>query len=143
MQMTITSVTFLVGLALIIIAIFGGGVEIRELKIPTLPTVPRTMSFITGCSLIVLCLLFPNILQGIGPTQPLGSLQKTVPSDERKEPFLGAAIRDGYITVSQVKEILKDLKMAFQRSQSIEADGYVGMVTYGKLREARPGFFSK
>jgi len=35
--MSILTLTFLVGLALIVVAIVGGGIEIKEVKIPTLP----------------------------------------------------------------------------------------------------------
>ncbi len=159
--MTILAMTFLVGLALIIVAIFGGGLEIKEVKIPTLPTVPRAMSFLAGSVLIVLCLFFPHFFSSLGPTVPDKSAASTTVADKPKlQRFRGAAIENGLISVQQVKVILRRLKIftgaiddeandgyfqavgEFQVSQNIPADGLVGPVTYAKLREAWPEFFT-
>lgn len=61
--MSILNITFLVGLALLVVAILGGGIEVKEIKIPTLPIVPRTLSFILGCVLLAVCVLSPQILE--------------------------------------------------------------------------------
>ncbi len=169
MHMTIVSMTFLVGLALIIVAIIGGGLEIREVKIPTLPPVPRTMSFAAGAVLIGLCLAFPQIFPSSSPESPGNTVETTgsvgnmdVRGDagggDRR--FLGTAIKNHLITVREVKVILRYLGnyngaiddettehyfqavANFQIAQNIEADGYVGPVTYAKLREAWPDYFS-
>jgi hypothetical protein len=50
----------IVGLALIVVGVLGGGLEIKEVKIPVLPTIPRALSFAVGCVLIALCLLDPE-----------------------------------------------------------------------------------
>jgi hypothetical protein len=63
-MMSILYLTFVVGLALIIVAIVGGGLEIKEVRIPTLPIVPRAMSFLLGCALLAICTLDPGILPG-------------------------------------------------------------------------------
>jgi hypothetical protein len=170
MQMTITSVTFFVGLALIIVAIFGGGVEIKEVKIPTLPPVPRTMSFIVGCVLIILCVAFPQMFPSLAASNGMENTLETTGSirtasfpgtDVSKEPpFLGAAIKNHLISVREVKVILRHLgKYAgpiddepsdsyfqavaeFQVSQRIDADGYIGPITYAKLRELWPDYLA-
>jgi hypothetical protein len=61
MTLTVPLVIFFVGLALIVIAIFGGGLEIKELKVPTLPTIPRTLSGGLGLVLILMS-FFPGFL---------------------------------------------------------------------------------
>jgi hypothetical protein len=169
MTMTIVSMTFLIGLALIIVAIFGGGLVIKEVKIPTLPLVPRTMSFAAGAVLIGLCLTFPQIFPSPDaadskntPVETTGSVGNvTVRADANGgERFLGTAIKNYRITVREVKVILRHLGKYngsiddeateyyfqavadFQIAQKIEADGYVGPVTYAMLREAWPDYFA-
>jgi peptidoglycan hydrolase-like protein with peptidoglycan-binding domain len=158
--MTILAMTFLVGLALIIVAIFGGGLEIKEVKIPTLPTVPRALSFVAGTVLIVLCLFFPHFFSSLGPAILDKPAPTTVTDKPKPQRFRGAAIENGLISVQQVKIILRRLKLftgpiddeatdgyfqavgEFQISQNIPADGLVGPITYAKLREAWPEFFA-
>jgi hypothetical protein len=43
MQVDINTGAFFIGLALIVIGIIGGGIEIKEVKIPTLPMFPRAV----------------------------------------------------------------------------------------------------
>jgi hypothetical protein len=179
MQMTIATVTFFVGLALVIISIFGGGLEIKEIKIPTLSVVPRVLSFAAGTVLIIVCVWFPQsfptgsspvadrpagVVAGVDRTTGLASADRTPPvvhlDKSKTPPFLGAAIKNNLVTVQDVKRILRhvgkytgpiddDPSVAyfqavaeFQVSHSIDADGYVGPVTYAKLREAWPEFFA-
>ena len=168
MQMTIVSVTFFIGLALIIAAIFGGGLEIKEVKIPTLAPAPRVMSFVAGSALIALCLVFPQTLSSwsSASSQPAATTGTTStpfpnPADNTKgPPFLGAAIKNNLITVREVKVILRhagkyngpiddevnpayfQAVAEFQVSQNIDPDGYVGPVTYAKLRESWPDYFT-
>jgi hypothetical protein len=170
MQMTISTVTFLVGLALIVLGVFGGGIEVKEIKIPTLATVSRCLSVGVGFALIILCLWFPELFtqnQGVvaKPADNTPATTATVRSSpvgpaEVAKPSLGSAIRNGLTTVREVKLALRNLgKYAgpiddepttayfqavadFQVSQNIEIDGLVGAATYGKLREAVPQFFS-
>jgi hypothetical protein len=70
MMPSIIALTFLVGLALIVIAVLGGGIEIKEVKIPTLPTIPRAASFAVGCVLIALCFFDPGPLRLLDPSAP-------------------------------------------------------------------------
>jgi len=46
MPISIVSIIIFVGLALIVIALLGGGIEVREIKIPALQIVPRVLSFL-------------------------------------------------------------------------------------------------
>ena len=59
---SIVSITFLVGLALIVIALLGGGLEVKEIKLPVLGIFPRLLSFVTGTVLVSLCVFRPDIL---------------------------------------------------------------------------------
>jgi hypothetical protein len=59
---SIASITFLVGLALIAIALLGGGYEVREIKLPVLRIFPRLLSFVMGTVLVSLALFGRDIL---------------------------------------------------------------------------------
>jgi len=59
---SIVSITFLVGLALIVIALLGGGFEVKEIKLPVLGVFPRLLSFVIGTVLVALALLSPEII---------------------------------------------------------------------------------
>jgi hypothetical protein len=77
--------TFIVGLALIVLAIIGGGLEIKEIKVPTLPIIPRALSFVLGGTLIVVSMFYPNFLpDGTGspspPVVPASPIKATPPS---------------------------------------------------------------
>jgi hypothetical protein len=61
-MISIVYLTFVVGLALIVLAIIGGGLEIKEIKVPTLPIIPRALSFVLGGTLIVVSMFYPKIL---------------------------------------------------------------------------------
>jgi hypothetical protein len=67
---SVIDLTFIVGLGLVILAIIGGGLEIKEIKIPPLPMIPRVLSGIVGCALVALRLFDPNIFQDGGPAPP-------------------------------------------------------------------------
>jgi hypothetical protein len=155
MQITVISVTFLIGLALIVVAIFGGGIEIREIKIPTLPVVSRTLSFLAGLVLVVLCVMFPQIF----PNSAANPVPLQNSAEDKSKGFLGAAIQNHLMSVRDVKTVLRHLGKytgpindeandayfqavgEFQVSQNVPADGLVGPVTYAKLREAWPEYF--
>src|SRR5580704_11377431 len=99
--MTISSIVLIAGLALIIVALVGGGIEAKEVKIPQLPIWPRVASFLVGCILIGLVVfdqkLFESPEPGLNP----------VTADKPRE--LGAAIINHLIEVVQVKTILDHL----------------------------------
>jgi len=171
MSMSIMTLTFLVGLALIVVAIVGGGIEIKEVKIPPLPIVPRTLSFVVGCILLAVCVLYPQIF----PDQESSTVPKiaekapapnvadkaptALPTAPNEQPWLGAAIKNHLITVRDVKVVLRhdgkyvgpiddqpddyfrQAVAAFQVSRNIKADGYVGPETYAKLIESWPEYF--
>jgi hypothetical protein len=152
MQITLVSVTFFVGLALVVVAIIGGGLEIKEVKIPPLPIIPRAGSFAAGAALLALCFFDPTIFPSPNPTNP---------GDQPKDPqFLGAAIQNHLMSVQDAKYILHHLGVysgpidnqpneayfqavgEFQHSRNLEVDGLIGPATYAKLREAMPEFFA-
>lgn len=63
---TILQITFIVGLFLIIVAIFGGGIEVKEIKIPSLAPMSRILSFVIGIVFIGLCIAFPGLFSPEG-----------------------------------------------------------------------------
>jgi hypothetical protein len=69
MSLTIQTLTFLLGCGLVVVAIFGGGLEIKEVKIPTLPVFPRALSATFGCVLVGLALFRPELLATQNPQQ--------------------------------------------------------------------------
>jgi hypothetical protein len=142
-------ITLAAGLLLIIVGLLGGGIEIKEVKIPTVPPIPRVASFIVGCVLSGL-VLYPTIFAQT-PTEP----QK-----QTEAPELGAAIKRHLIDVYGVKKVLQHVGMYngqinnepndeyftavanFQRSRNLALqDGLVGGETFGKLRDAWPEYF--
>ncbi|MGH6836584.1 MAG: hypothetical protein ACREC9_13845 [Methylocella sp.] len=60
---SIVSITFLVGLAMIVVALLGGGIKVKEIEIPKLAVFPRILSFVTGCALLALLFLRPDLFQ--------------------------------------------------------------------------------
>lgn len=54
--MSIETISFLLGAGLIAIAILGGGIEIRELKVPQVGTFSRGLAFVFGAAFIGLTL---------------------------------------------------------------------------------------
>src|ERR1700751_2988274 len=122
MPLTITTVTFLAGLALIVVGIFGGGIEVKEIKIPTLPIVSRALSFAMGLGLIGLCIANnPQILSGQSgnagspsasqPSPPAVSVPAPSQSaaEDKSKLFLGAAIQNHLVSVHEVKSVLHHL----------------------------------
>jgi hypothetical protein len=148
--MTPASIMLIAGLVLIAVGLVGGGIEVKEVKIPPLPMVPRIASFGVGCILLGLVVFDPNIFSPV-----------TTSADKPGKQDLCTAITNHLIEVSDVKRILQHLKMyqgpitneatpgyfqvvaEFQHSRNIVQDGLVGGETLGKLREAWPEFFEK
>jgi len=56
----IASIAFVAGVALIALGLLGGGFEVKKMRIPPLPTIPRAACFIFGCILSGLVLFKPN-----------------------------------------------------------------------------------
>jgi Putative peptidoglycan binding domain len=155
MLTSLASILLAAGLLLIIVGLLGGGIEIKEVKIPPVPALPRAASFVVGCILLGLVLWDPIGLRNPQP-QPEVSGQKTIPD---KGPELGTAITNHLIDVHDVKKVLEHLGMyagqindehepayfqavaKFQQSRKISQDGLVGAETLGKLKEAWPEYF--
>jgi hypothetical protein len=57
MTITLQTLTFGLGCVLLVLAIVGGGLEVKEVKIPVLPVLPRALSGMFGALLIALVLL--------------------------------------------------------------------------------------
>jgi hypothetical protein len=151
--MSVVSITFLIGIGLIVVAAFGGGIEFKDAKFPTLPFLPRIMTSMVGCGLLVLC-QFPHIFPNPDATNPVSGAKLTLSS---RAP--GADIQNGVTTIREVKTVLRHLGRYsgalnddlddlyqqavadFQISESIDADGMVGPVTYQRLRQAWPEHF--
>jgi hypothetical protein len=68
---TIPLIAFSAGLALLIVAVLGGGIEIKEVKIPSLAIFPRVLSGMIGGTLLGICIFYPNLLPGSSPLQPV------------------------------------------------------------------------
>ncbi len=68
--MTPSFVAFLGGLLLIVVAIFGGGLEVREFKIANLSPLSRILSFILGCALLAIFFVHPEWLGAPSPIPP-------------------------------------------------------------------------
>lgn len=60
--MSVQFVTFCVGLFLLIISIFGGGIELKEVRVANLNPLSRFLSFMLGCSLLLIYFFAPNYL---------------------------------------------------------------------------------
>ena len=80
MTYTLPILVFLGGIALLVVAIFGGGLEIKEIKIPTLPTVPRLLGGVLGCVLVGMS-FFPSLLPGGVSSTPLPAGANSTPSN--------------------------------------------------------------
>lgn len=71
---TILQITFIVGLFLIIVGVFGGGIEVKEIRIPSLAPMSRIFSFVIGIAFVVLCIAFPGMFPPEG-TMSLGKFK--------------------------------------------------------------------
>lgn len=60
---------FFFGLALIVVGLVGGGVEIKEIKIPTLPIIPRVLVLLLGAVLAGASIWAPQFFEGNPPNQ--------------------------------------------------------------------------
>lgn len=128
---SIISLTFLVGLALIVIAVLGGGLEIKEVKIPTLPAVPRAVTFAVGCILIALCFFDSDRFKlfDLGPTsgesQQLASPQKPQPGNQNPPQSVSIIFAAGQ----------RDLALRVQNY--LVGEGYAASAIYSDFSELR------
>ena len=157
-MLTIPFIAFAAGLALIALGLLGGGIEVKEIRIPQLPIVPRAACILFGCILLGSVLfdrkLFDQLQEAPAPAPPPAQALAPAPKHE-----LGAAINRHLIEVHDVKRILQHVGMFtgplndeaddgyfqavanFQRSRNAFEDGLVGGETFGKLRDAWPEYF--
>ena len=83
--MSIPLIAFSVGLALVVISVLGGGLEVKEIKIPNLGLVPRVLSFLLGSVLIVICLAKPGLLSDDVFNGKSGSIVKNSPTPSSQD----------------------------------------------------------
>lgn len=60
--MSIPVIAFSAGLFLIVMSVLGGGIEVKEIRIPNLGLMPRIVTFFLGSGLIGICILWPELL---------------------------------------------------------------------------------
>jgi hypothetical protein len=77
MTWSIGTVTFLVGLALMVLGILGGGLEIKEVKIPSMGRLARAISFAIGAGLLALSLMTPEYLHRLSSNLTASSEEST------------------------------------------------------------------
>ncbi len=78
--MSIGEVSFYTGILLFIIGIIGGGIDIKEVKIPEIKGVPRYMCFIGSVLFLVLGLYLKNVIPQITITNAVDSTVVNAPS---------------------------------------------------------------
>jgi hypothetical protein len=90
MLTSIVSITFLVGLAVIVVALLGGGIVFEKLTIPALPIIPRILSGFFGLALMALCVIRPETFLVFSgdknpPVPPPNLSPKMNPSSPQRE----------------------------------------------------------
>jgi hypothetical protein len=95
--MSIDTVAFIAGGLFIAVAILGGGIEIHELKIPSVGRTSRLLSFTAGIGLMCLAIF----LSGASKLIPLdsGHTKDWLTSDEYQQAF-DERVKNGYYPVS-------------------------------------------
>lgn len=85
-----TEVVFFLGCALVIIGILGGGMEVKEIKIPPLSTLPRLLSGVFGVILLTLAYSgIPNPGPATpGPVAPTANTSFAAPAPTSSERFV-------------------------------------------------------
>lgn len=136
------SIMLIAGIALMAVGIFGGGVEVKEIKIPPLSILPRAASFAVGSILTVWV-----VTHGLGNT-------RDEPEVASRRDDVGPAIEGRLTSVRDVKSNLKELGMYagpitpdpvlayfvavgnFQQSRNIGSNGLVDAATLAELQKA-------
>ena len=78
--MSVEVMAFAVGVFFVGVAILGGGVEIRELKIPAVNSAGRAMFFVAGLACIVLSLYLSVYLNAVKTTAAASNPAQTAPA---------------------------------------------------------------
>jgi hypothetical protein len=88
MTWSVGTIVFFVGLALMILAVLGGGLEVKEVKIPSMGRIARAVTFGIGLALLGLSLAEPEYLQrlsaNLGP-HPDKATSRPERTDSRPE----------------------------------------------------------
>jgi YARHG domain len=74
------TIVLLVGCFLLIVGVFGGGIEVKGFKIPALQMGPRLLSGILGLCFLALSLGFPAFLKSVLKNKNTGSTTTSGPS---------------------------------------------------------------
>ena len=103
--MEIYTLSFLLGAILLLIALFGTGIEIRELKIRKVGTFARTISAVLGLFFIALGLLLSNTLLSHKPVKetPSAEVQKQVEPSRK-------IVKETLSTEAHIQAELNDIK---------------------------------
>jgi hypothetical protein len=120
MPTSIPAIAFCAGLALIIVSLLGGGIEVKEVKVPPLPLFPRAATFVVGCVLVAAVLFDTALFAQYDVKSSTGAAASTTQTDKRtteansptkptseKPIVLGYAITNHFIEVQDVKRILR------------------------------------
>lgn len=85
--MDVSTVIAIIGGIALLVGVFGGGIELKELKVPPINSTLRIISFVLGVILIVGAVIVskPEFLSLI-PAQPSGSV--TIPTPDPTKPLL-------------------------------------------------------
>ncbi len=131
--------TFVAGLALIVVAVLGGGLEIKEVKIPVLPTVPRALSFTVGCVLLALCLLDPKLFNQppVDPNPPHADLNQAhtppYPPERTAEKRTSDSSPQSVMIIFAANQ--RDLALKVQKY--LVGEGYAASAIYGDFSELK------
>ena len=97
--MSLASIMLIAGLLLIVVGLVGGGIEVKELKLPQISMLPRAASFLVGCILTALVLLDPKLFSPPQPdplaaptqtpTQPAGAAACEIRPNQKLRPSPG------------------------------------------------------
>jgi len=128
MLTSIASITLIAGLALVIVGLVGGGIEVKEVKVPQLPIIPRAASILVGVVLIGLVFFDPGLF---GPPAPAPSLD----TKSTGRPELGTAITNHLIDVRDVKRVLQHLGMYVGPINNEPDDAYFQSAQTFSIRE--------
>jgi hypothetical protein len=110
--MSMTGVAILAGFALIVVGLIGGGLEVKEVRVPQLPLAPRAGCFVVGCVLIALGLFKPDLFTQGQPPEPKEKEVLSASTCANKAiKDLGTDITTHVTTVEEVKSVLRLIGM--------------------------------
>lgn len=95
----ITALLAAAGVLLILTAIIGGGLEIKEVKIPQVSLVPRILAFCVGVCMLAIGLV-PGLVQDTSSTEPESSRPEV--TVERTNPPAPAEAKEALVEVPDV-----------------------------------------